>query len=175
MLKELTRHMPKLHIITHNKNAGYGQTMKELYQKAKHTWLFSLPGDYQIEPREFSKLWSRRGEADMIIGWRRIRMDSPARLRQSSIYNNLLRGIFRLNIRDINSVRLMKTTIMRSVKLTSSSAFVDAELVIRSKRAGFRVIEIPISHRARAGTGAGGGRLRTIIPTIKDMIIFTLH
>jgi dolichol-phosphate mannosyltransferase len=175
ILRKLTRRMPNLHVITHTKNAGYGQTIKELYRKAYNNWLFSLPGDYQIEPGELVHLWSRRREADMIIGERRLRHDIPSRLRQSRIYNTLLRVLFHLDMHDVNSVRLMRTSLMKSICLTSSSAFVDAELVIRSKRAGFRVMEIPIDHRARAGSGASGGKLSTILPTIRDMIVFRLH
>jgi dolichol-phosphate mannosyltransferase len=174
VLHTLTGQMNNLHIITHRINKGYGQTIKELYEKAKHTWLFSIPGDYQIEPGELTKLWAHRAGADMIIGWRRVRRDSAARLRQSYIYNRLLFLLFGITLHDVNSVRLMKTSIMKSVKLTTSSAFVDAELAITAKRLGFRVMEIPIAHRARAGLGASGGRLTTILPTIRDMIVFLL-
>jgi len=175
ILRKLTRRMPNLHVITHPKNAGYGQTIKELYQKASHTWLFSIPGDYQIEPGELVHLWPRRREADMIIGWRRVRRDIPSRLRQSRIYNTLLHVLFHLDMHDVNSVRLMKTALMNSVHLTTSSAFVDAELAISAKRLGFRIMEIPIAHRARTSLGAGGGRPAIILPTIRDMIAFRLH
>lgn len=174
ILEHVTRRNPNIRVITHTKNAGYGRTIKELYQKADNTWLFSLPGDYQIEPGELVTLWGHRYEADMIIGWRSKRNDNPRRLRQSKIYNTILTFLFGLSIHDVNSVRLMRTSIMQSVRLTSSSAFVDAELVIRAGRAGFRIIEIPIAHRARAGMGASGGKLTTIIPTIRDMIRFWL-
>lgn len=177
ILSRLTNQIKELSVITHAANAGYGQTIKELYQKARHAWLFSIPGDYQIEPGEVTKLWPRRKSGDMIIGWRRLRRDSPARLRQSHIYNTLLRVMFGLTIHDINSVRLMKTSIIKSVRLTTSSAFVDAELVIVAKRAGFRIAEFPIAHRARpdGSVEGGGGRLTTILPTIRDMIVFLLH
>lgn len=176
ILKKLSKKYANLHIITHAKNAGYGRTIKELYRKAASAWLFSIPGDYQIEPGEVLKLWSHRGEADMIIGWRRARHDSTVRLFQSDIYNQLLHLLFGVSVHDANSVRLMKTSVMKSVRLTTSSAFVDAELVIRSTRAGFRVMEIPIAHRARPGGSGegGGGRLTTILPTIRDMIICLL-
>jgi dolichol-phosphate mannosyltransferase len=172
ILRKLTRRIPNLHVITHTKNTGYGQTIKELYQKASHTWLFSIPGDYQIGPSELTKLWPHRADADIIIGWRRERRDSPDRLRQSLIYNMLLRVMFGLNMHDINSVRLMKTSVLKSVRLTTSSAFVDAELAISAKRLGFRIMEVPIAHRARAGLGASGGKVSTILPTIRDMIAF---
>lgn len=173
ILLYLTKHIRGLSVITHAKNTGYGRTIRELYQKADHhTWLFSLPGDYQIEPGELIKLWPRRGGADMIIGWRRVRRDIPLRRVQSWIYNTLLHILFGVHMHDTNSVRLMKTSIMKSVHLTTSSAFVDAELTIRSERAGFRITELPIAHRARSGSGAGGGRIMTILPTIRDMILF---
>lgn len=173
ILSYLTKHIRGLSVITHAKNTGYGRTIRELYQKAgRHTWLFSLPGDYQIEPSELTKLWRYRKEGDMIIGWRRMRRDIPLRRVQSWIYNTLLRVLFGVHIHDTNSVRLMKTSILKSVTLTTSSAFVDAELTIRSERAGFRITELPITHRARASLGASGGRLTTILPTIRDMILF---
>lgn len=171
ILKKLSKKYAALHIITHAANAGYGRTIKELYQKASHTWLFSLPGDYQIEPGELDRLWPWRKKADMIIGWRRVRRENPARLAQSYVYNMVLRFLFGLTLHDSNSVRLMKTSVMKSVRLTASSAFVDAELAIKAGRKGFRIMEIPIAHRARMGLGASGGRLTTILPTIRDMIL----
>jgi glycosyltransferase involved in cell wall biosynthesis len=175
ILSRLTKRIKELTVITHTKNAGYGRTIKELYQKARHTWLFSLPGDYQIDPRELDQLWSYRNKSDMIIGWRWMRRDAPTRITQSRVYNILLRVMFGLTIHDANSVRLMKTSIMKSVHLTTSSAFVDAQLAISAKRLGFRIMEIPIAHRARTGLGASGSKLTTILPTIRDMIVYSLH
>src|SRR5450759_3838344 len=76
ILERLTSRYKNLRVITHTKNAGYGKTIKELYQKAASRWLFSIPGDYQIDPGILSDLWKHRSEADMIIGWRRARHDS---------------------------------------------------------------------------------------------------
>lgn len=174
VLKKLAAHHTELKVITHAINAGYGATIKELYEKADKTWLFSLPGDYQIEPAELAKLWPHRNEADMLLGFRKARQDSRARRRQSGIYNGILRLLFRIKLHDINSVRLMKMSVIKSVSLTTNSAFVDAELVIRAKRAGFKIIEIPIAHRARAGAGASGGKMKIILPTILDMVKFFL-
>ena len=81
--------------------------------------------------------------------------------------------MYNLNLHDVNSVRLMKTEIVRKIELSSRSAFVDAELAIDAGRAGYRIMEIPIAHRARTVEGgAGGGSMKTILPTIKDMILY---
>jgi glycosyltransferase involved in cell wall biosynthesis len=171
VLNKLAKVYPKLVWSTHKINAGYGGTIKDLYLSAKYEWQFSVPGDNQYSPYEIEKLIPYTDRADMIIGWRVNRHDPPGRLKQSHIYNSLLRFFYHLPTKDVNSVRLMKTEIIKKINLTTSSAFVDAELVIDSFRSGFKIIEIPIDHKARnEESGAGGGSLKTILPTISDMV-----
>lgn len=167
-----TRYPPAT-VISHVVNQGYGQTIKELYYAGKYEWLFTIPGDYQVGAKELLKLIPYTPSADMILGWRQKRNDPRVRLFVSWVYNTLLRLLFGLKFHDINSVRLMRRSILKEINLTSSSAFVDAELVIRAKRLGFTVIEVPISHRPRAdGKPGGGNQWQTIAATIFDMIRF---
>ena len=81
--------------------------------------------------------------------------------------------LFGTGTHDVNTVRLMKSRVMQSVILRGSSAFTDAELIIKAKRLGWRIKEVPIGHRYRhdrAGTG-GGGKLKVILPTIWEMML----
>lgn len=178
MLSKLEKKYPQLRVYTHPINLGYGATIRELYYIAKKDWLFSVPGDYQIGASELMKLIPAKDTADMIIGWRTKRQDPVERLRQSKIYNFLLRFFYRLDLHDVNSVRLMPTHILRNIRLEFTSAFVDAELAIRLKKQGFVIAEVPISHRMDLkkpnGKGGGGGKLKTILPTIRDMTWFWL-
>jgi len=174
VLADLVKKTKELRVITHSVNAGYGGTIRELYYAAKKEWLFTVPGDNQIPVSEIRKLLPACDHADMIVGNRIWRHDPKARLRQSWIYNTLVRFLFRVKVKDVNSVRLMRTSLLKTIKLTKTSAFVDAELIIRAIRAHFRVVNAPIEHLARSGgeTGAGGGKWSTIGPTIADMIGF---
>lgn len=162
-----------INVISHAKNMGYGATIAELYYRASGEWIFSLPGDGQIPASTLSVLAPYTLKYDMIIGWRKNRHDPPQRLRQSWVYNKLLAVLFGIRIHDVNSVRLMRKAILSSVRLNSSSAFVDAELLIKAKRRGFRIKEVPIDHRADTRHGSGG-QLATIMGTIVDMIRFRL-
>lgn len=162
----------QIRVLTHLVNKGYGATVRQLYYEARYEWLFSIPGDYQIRAGELMKLLPYAGTADMIIGWRVNRQDPAGRKRQSKIYNTLLRNLFGLMIHDVNSVRLMRTSVLRKITLESQSAFVDAELAIRMNRKGMRVVEVPIDHQQEAGAAGGGGNLRTILPTVNDMVKF---
>lgn len=174
VLESLRKTIPVLSVIHHTENGGYGRTIKELYYTGRGDWLFTVPGDGQIPPAEVKKLIPSADPADMILGWRTSRNDSPERLRQSRIYNSLLRNLYGIRLHDINTVRLMRSAMMKKIRLTSESAFVDAELSIRALRQGFRITEIPIDHKAREGSTGGGGKLKTILPTVWEMVKFRL-
>ena len=175
VLNGLKRTIPNIRVITHKKNQGYGGTLKDLYGAGTYEWLFTTPGDYQMDPMEIKKLISYTNRADMIIGWRRDRFDTQARKRQSFIYNSLLRVLYGLRLHDINSVRLMRRRVMEGRRITSTSAFVDAELTIGAIRDGYVVMETPIAHRARETTGASGGKISVILPVIIDMFRYKLR
>ncbi|MDP1722098.1 MAG: glycosyltransferase family 2 protein [Candidatus Gottesmanbacteria bacterium] len=174
-LVNLMKKYKNIRVITHRTNQGYGRTIKELYFAGQYEWLFTIPGDYQIGAKEVQKLIPHIGNNDMILGWRVKRHDPTNRLFSSWIYNTLLRWLFGVTLHDVNSVRLLRRSVLTSLHLSSSSAFVDAELVIRTKRLGFSVTEIPIAHRARSDNEVGGGNSwRTVVQTIVDMIRFFL-
>lgn len=175
ILKKLKKQIPQLKVLTHMVNQGYGATFSDLYTSGISDWLFTIPGDYQIDPMEITKLLPVTNRADMIIGWRVDRQDNPKRKQQSGFYNALIRFLFGISIHDINSIRLMKRNVMKQRVLTANSAFVEAELTIGAIRDGFTVIEQPIAHRKRMTGGASGGKLSVILPVVWDMIRYKMH
>jgi len=135
--------------------------------------MMSLPGDFQFDPDVIHTLRPFQDKADMIIGKRVHRHDTPRRLLQSKVYNALLNLLFHNHISDTNSIRLMKKDIIDAITFTTETAFVDAELIIRAKRKKFHIIEVPISHKAReTGEATGGKFFKTIFPTFIEMIQF---
>lgn len=176
LLKALQKKIPKLKILTHQINQGYGVSIKELYYAGGMDWLVTLPGDNQIDPFEVVTLSKSALVADMILGKRKKRGDHFKRRLQSQTYNALLKLFFNISTSDVNTIRLMKHDIMKKVHLIMTSPFVDAELVLKAQQSGFTIIEVPIAHKARTTPGATGGKFfQTILPTIYDMIQFRLQ
>ncbi len=169
--EEILKKFKGITLIMHPKNEGYGRTIKELYYSGNSDWLFTVPGDYQVGAKELLKLLPYTDSADMIIGWRKERKDPLSRLIQSAMYKSLLWILFGIQLHDVNSIRLIRRNMMDTIKLESNSAFVDAELAIKAIKAGLRILEVPISHRASVKTGrGGGGKWWTIVPTIWEMV-----
>jgi glycosyltransferase involved in cell wall biosynthesis len=175
ILQKLKKQIPQLKVRTHTINQGYGRTFSELYSSGIYDWLYIIPGDYQIDPMEITKLVTSTNRADMIIGRRVQRQDNEKRKQQSAVYNALLRFLFGISIRDINSIRLMKRDVMKNRVITAKSAFIDAQLTIGAIRDGFTVIERPIVHRKRMTSGASGGKLSIILPVIIEMLKYKLR
>lgn len=186
-LVSLAKNYKNIRVITHRTNQGYGRTIKELYYAGRNDWLFTIPGDYQIGARELETILIRFPELrdpkfresgkgrDLILGWRVRRNDPMNRLLSSWIYNTMLGLLFHITIHDVNSVRLMRRAILKNIQLTSDSAFVDAELIIRAKQQGFTIAEVPVSHRARSdGASGGGNQWATMAATIVEMLRFFL-
>ncbi len=172
ILRKLARHTKELSIIAHAQNRGYGATMRQLYTLATTSWLFTVPGDYQIDPAECIHLWNKKDDWDIVIGERVHRHDGAGRLFQTAVYRMILGLLFGLRVRDVDSVKLMRTSVIKDIALDSTSAFVDAQLVIGALRAGKRITEVPITHKKRQVGHGGGGKFATIWPTIVDMMKF---
>lgn len=169
LIKAKASENPRVRILNHEVNRGYGATIKELYQSGTKEFLFSLPGDYQYAPKELIAMASGLATADLVIGWRVNRNDPPRRKLQSFVYNLMLRCLYGNRHKDVNSIKLFRRAILERIDLLSNSPFVDAELCIRSEKAGFGVIEIPIEHLPRLTQGASGGKVSVILDTFAEM------
>lgn len=159
-----------IEVKTHTENQGYGATIRELYYEGTQSeWMFTVPGDYQVGARELKKLIAFTDRTDIIIGWRKNRHDPPFRLLETAIYNSILRFLYGVRVHDVNSVKLIRSRIMRQLVLSSTSAFVDAQFVIGAGQRGWRIREVPIAHRSDPNKGSGGS-VHTVISTLIDMV-----
>jgi glycosyltransferase involved in cell wall biosynthesis len=170
ILSTLKKQFPTLTIITHTKNQGYGKTIRELYFSAKTRWLFSVPGDFQIDPMEIFKLWKEKERGDIILGVRHKRQDGWIRGFISRIYHILLYVLYGVTVHDVDSVRLVRTHVLPSLGLMSVTAFVDAEMIVRATQKRLRVVEISIEHKPRLYGISRGIHWSTSIPTFLDIL-----
>lgn len=170
VLKETAKRIPRMKLINHEVNQGFGATIRELYLTGSKELIFSLPGDYQYHPKELLKMIEGLSDGDLIIG-RRVKRNDPFKRRmQSHTYNAMMRLLYGAWFTDVNSIKLFRKSILDTITLVSHTPFVDAELCIRTEKAGFRVREIDIEHLPRESQGASGGKLSVIWETFSDLI-----
>jgi len=159
LLDRLTQTDKAIRVVHHETNRGYGATIAELYMGAKWDLVFSLPGDGQVRARELLKMLPAIQDHDIVIGRRRERQDPFTRKVYSFIYNSLIRILYGLTVRDINSIKLIKREVLEHIRFETTSAFTDAELCIRASRLGYSIGEVDIEHLARQfGEALGGNK-----------------
>jgi glycosyltransferase involved in cell wall biosynthesis len=91
-------------------------------------------------------------EADMICAFRLDRTsEGLQRIAYSFVYNWLIRGLFGVKIKDINfSFKVIRRRVLEGIELRSRGSFIDAELVVKAIRSGFRVFQMGVDYFPRS-------------------------
>lgn len=168
---ELAAKYPRVRVIHHPANRGYGATIAEGFTTARtYDFVLTTDGDWQYDIRELERFLAHLPHADAVIGYRPVRALSAYRQVQTNLYNLLVRLALGLKVRDVNtSFKLVRRSMLERFQLRSRSAFVDAELLVKLKRAGARIVEVPVSHRPRRFGIASGARPQMVLHTVREL------
>ncbi len=152
MLEELAARYPRLRIITHEQNRGYGGALRSGFSNATKELIFYTDGDAQYDPRELTLLMERMAEGvDVVNGYKISRSDPLHRIIIGRMYHNLVKVLFGLRLRDVDcDFRLIRRTVFDKVKLKSNSGVICLELMKKTQDAGFNIVEVPVHHYHRA-------------------------
>jgi len=127
-----------------------GTALRDGIAAARARLMFYTDSDNQFDLMELRDFLPLMGEWDALLGYRRDRQDPPLRLLTSRVFNDLTSLAFGMRIRDLNcSFKLFRREVLARLPLESRDFFIDAELVARLHRAGFRYRELPVTHYPR--------------------------
>ncbi|MGC8756683.1 MAG: glycosyltransferase family 2 protein, partial [bacterium] len=93
------------------------------------------------------------------------------RLIYSYVYNSLIKLIFHLRVKDVNfSFKLVRKEVFNYVKLKSEGSFIDAELLIKAQRYGFKIIQFGTNYFPRTRGISTLSSSSVILKIIKEML-----
>jgi glycosyltransferase involved in cell wall biosynthesis len=167
--EELARRYPRVRVIHHKKNRGYGAALKTGFTSAKNDYIFYTDGDGQFDVRELKKFVALIGLSDLVVGFRIRKRYTLYRNITSFTYNLVLQLLFYLQYRDVDcAFKLVPKSLIEQINIESLRFFVDAELLIKAQRLGYSVTEMGVNHYHR-DAGLTTVKPSTIISTIKEM------
>jgi dolichol-phosphate mannosyltransferase len=107
----------------------------------------TLDSDLQNDPRDLVPLLAALDHADAAVGWRQQRNDPWSKRISSRIANAVRNGLTREEVHDSAcSLRVMRRECLSAVPpYNGMHRFVPTLL----RRAGYRVVEVPVHHRPR--------------------------
>ena len=166
----LAEKYPKVRVIHHKKNMGYGATLKDGFLSARLDYVFYTDGDNQFDLNELKKFVALIPYSDIVVGYRKKKQYSTYRKFTSLCYNYLLKLLFDIHYWDIDcAFKLFKTDLFRKIKINSIDAFIDAEIMLKAKLLDYSVTEIGVLHLPRVDGISTGARPSVIIRTIKEV------
>ena len=151
VLENLQKRIPFITIIKHSKNLGYGATLIHGFRKAKYDYLFYTDSDGQYDVGELKELIKAMdSKTEMVTGFKVNRSDSLIRRFIGSLYNQTIRIIFQLKIRDVDcDFRLFRKRILKNLNLKARGGSFDAEFMKKIQEKNVIIKEIPVHHYSR--------------------------
>jgi glycosyltransferase involved in cell wall biosynthesis len=167
---ELQKEHRNITVIRHAENMGYGSAIRAGLKACRHDYICMIDGDDEYDVFDFEKLWKLKDFYDLIITFRYKKIYSNFRIFISSIYNAVLRVMFRSPFRDISTgLRMVRKSVIEEIGLESTSPFIGAEMAIKLMYKGYRVGEVGIQTFPRKIGRGSSVSFKNIIATIDDM------
>lgn len=161
LVLELAQSYPAIHYIPNPNDRGKGHAMHVGLAAARGKFIAQIDADLQFLPEELPLLLAplRQDQADVVLGSRfaagakRLPGSTPA-IRTfgnwvTSGYASLLFGCRMSDV--LAGMKAWKRIVTEQVRLVAENCSYDAELPVKAVRAGFRVLDIPITTDARQG------------------------
>jgi glycosyltransferase involved in cell wall biosynthesis len=140
-------------VVHHPRNRKLGGSLKTGFASARGDLILYSDADLPFDMDEVVKACRlmRHYDADIVSAWRFDRTgEGYVRTVYSFFYNLLVRLLFGLKMRDINfAFKLCRRRVFDHVVLESEGSFIDAELVVRATRHGYKVVQFGVDYFPR--------------------------
>jgi glycosyltransferase involved in cell wall biosynthesis len=145
VLEELRGRFPFLRTVRHRVRRGIADALRTGYLHARGRVLVFYPADLQYRPEDIPRLVAPilAGDVDMVTGFKQGRYEKRF---VSRIYNGLSRKLFRIPVRDLNSVKAYRREVMDAIPIRPDW---HRYMIAVAASQGFTVTEIPVPLYAR--------------------------
>lgn len=170
IVEDLGRERPAVRLVSHAVNRGYGAALATGFGAATREYVFLTDGDRQFDVRELGELLPLLQRADIVVGYRRPRADPWVRRFYGWGWNLLVNTMFGYTARDVDcAFKLFPRALLDDVKLESTGHTLSPELLIKARRAGYRVAEVRVTHLPRPAGEAKGARVDAIVRSLLEL------
>ena len=162
---------PRMRVITHPRNLGYGQALRSGFAAATKELVFYTDGDGQYDVGELPNLLAKlRGDVGLVNGYKLERNDPWHRICIGNVYNAFARSLFRIRLRDVDcDFRLIRRSLLQEISLASTSGTICVELVRKLELSGCGVVEIGVHHYPRLHGRSQFFRVKSLAVTFTQL------
>lgn len=175
--RSLMESTPHLRLIQHPVNQGFGGAVFTGFTGASKDWIFYTDADRQFVLGELERFVPFTDQADLIAGYRSPRRDPFLRVFYGKGWSMLCTLLFGYTVRDVDcAFKLFRREIIEELAphIASRGATFSIEWLVRAKRAGYRFVELSVSHRPRVAGSQTGANVSVIVRAFRELMQFRL-
>jgi glycosyltransferase involved in cell wall biosynthesis len=164
---------PYVRLVEHPVNQGFGAAVFSGFTNAEKDWIFYTDADRQFVLSELERFVPHMDKADLIAGYRAPRRDPFMRVFYGKGWSALCTLLFGYTVRDVDcGFKLFRRDIIQSLAPTIASrgATFSIEWLVRAKRAGYRFVELPVTHRPRVVGSQTGANINVITRAFRELV-----
>jgi glycosyltransferase involved in cell wall biosynthesis len=162
---------PRMRVITHPHNLGYGQALRSGFRAATKELVFYTDGDGQYDVGELPNLLATlRSDVGLVNGYKLERSDPWHRICIGNAYNAFARCLFRIRLSDVDcDFRLIRRSLLQEISLTSTSGTICVELARKLELSGCGVVEVGVHHYPRLHGRSQFFRVKSLAVTFTQL------
>ncbi len=170
IVEEIAASNSKVILVNHSVNMGYGSALKSGFENASCEYIFFMDSDGQFDINDLDRLIPLVSAKDVVIGYREERADSLVRSLNARLYGFYIYLTFGLKVRDMDcAFKIFPTKAYQDIKpIKSGGALFSAEFLIKLKRSGFTLKEVPVRHFPRRFGTQSGASIKVILRMFKE-------
>jgi len=166
---------PKIRVISHKPNRGYGAALKEGFNAAQYDYVAFADGDGQFDFSQVSLLINAIKGHDIAIGYRTKRNDEKLIIRLLLMY--LLKIwdfiLFRFLVKDIDCGFKLFTrkALDKIMPFRSEGAMITTEILAKAKARKLKIAQVGVNHYPRKHGKQSGANVQVVIRAIFESLI----
>ena len=165
------RHVVSVRLKT---NTKFGGALNAGLMAASKDIVIYTDADFPAKEDDIRKAILLLDGSDVVTAYSLVIKDaSPKRIIMSKVYNLLVRLLFGLHLKDINSgLKIYKAEVLTGLCLKSKSPFIDAEIFAEAIRRRFTIKQYGLIFEPRAMGSSAISRMSVVARTFRDMIAY---
>ncbi len=171
VVMKLASQNPRIRLINHPHNLGYGSALRSGFDQALHEYIFLTDGDGQFAISDLDQflpyIHNSQTKSQIVIGYRAKRADVFVRSLNAWLYHIFIQWVLGIKVRDIDcAFKLFPRSIYQLIKpIKSDGALFSAEFLLKIQQLPTleAIIELPVQHFPRKFGIATGANIKVIL------------
>ena len=169
IVREMAARDGRVRFFRLERNSKFGGAFAKGFKQAEKDVIMYMDSDMPVSVADIKESFALIKDADIVNGYSRVKKGETARRKViSGVYNFLVRTLFGLDIRDINSgYKIVRRRAVNGIDFVSRSPFVDVELFLHAKKKNCRISQFPLIFNPREGGTSHIARFPVIWATFR--------